>query len=107
MGMIGSHNLDRGDILLLFQQLTEIDVSGAASELFFAAVLSVIRFDYFFADVASARHVVGAFSPGRILEQIPDFIPNVILTPLEVIDAILLNIAYGDNLNLRPGEDGA
>ena len=104
VGVIWRHHFHRRHILFLFQQLAEVHIGGAALELLLIALPGVVGLDELLADIAAAGHVVGAFSPGRILEQFPDLISDIMLAPLEVIDAILLYVAHRDDLDLGPGK---
>jgi hypothetical protein len=107
VGVIGRHHLDGGHVLLFIQQLAEVGVSRAALVRRPAALLGVIGLDDLLADVAAAGHVIGALAPGGVADQPPDHVADLVLAPLEVMRAVLLDVAHGDDLHVGAGEDAA
>ena len=105
--LIWRHHFYRGHVLLLFQQLAEVHVGRTSLVLFPAALLRVVGFHDLLADIAAAGHVVRAFSPGRVADQSPDCVPDVVLAPFQVVDPILLDVTHGDDLDVRAGENSA
>ena len=71
------------------------------------ALLRVVGFHDLLADVAAARHVVRAVSPCRVADEPPDPVPDLVLAPLQVMGPVLLDVAHGDNVHVRAGEDPA
>ena len=107
VGVVRRHHLDRGHVLLLVQQLAEVGVGGAPLVVVLAPLLRVVGLDDLLADVAAAGHVVEAFSPGRVADEPPDPVPDLVLAPFQVMGPVLLDVADGDDLHVRAGEDAA
>ena len=72
-----------------------------------AALLGVVGFHDFLADIATAGHVVEALSPGWVVQEPAKSVANLVLAPFEVMDAVFLDVADGDDLDIRAGEDSA
>ena len=107
VSMVGRHHLDGGHVRFLLEQLPKIRIGRAALEVLLAALLGVVGFHDLLAHIAAARRVVEAFAPGRLLDQPPDGVADFPIAPFQVIDAVLLDVAHGHDLDLRPGQDAA
>src|SRR4029453_2931483 len=73
-------------------------------ELIRAALFRIVGVDDLLADVAAAGDVVGSLAPGRVLEEPPDSVADLVPAPLEVMNAVFLAVADGDHLVTRAGE---
>src|SRR5262249_17604811 len=73
----------------------------------FAALVRVIRFDDFLADVAPAGHVREALAPVRFSDQPPYGVLDVIFAPFQVVDPVLLDVAHGNDLHVGARENSA
>jgi hypothetical protein len=65
-------------------------------------VLRVVGVHHLLPDLAPAGTAGRAFSPGGIVENLPDPIPNVVLAPLDVVVTAAVRIAHCHDLDLGP-----
>src|ERR1051326_2991513 len=99
--MVGRHDLDRVQVLLLFQQLPEIGISGDAAEIVGGALLGIVAVDDVFAALASAGDgALGSGPPLGLADRAAKRRQQPVLIPVSVAGWMPVGIADADDLNL-------
>ncbi len=104
--MIGRHDLDGVQILHLLQEFAKIGKSGTRFEPFRSPLAGVVGIHDFAAHFAPSG-TAAVFSPSWLAQVRPDRVSDVVLSPLHVVVAVGIGVAYRDDLDLRIGEQGA
>ena len=100
--VVGGHDVDGVEVLLLRQHLAEVGVGVAAP----AGGRGVVPVDQLAAHLAPAGTGLGALGPAGIGQELADLVPQLEAGPLDVVLALAIGVADRGDPQVRPLQRG-
>src|SRR5258708_9377512 len=105
MKMVRRHDLDRVEILFLFEHLPKIGVGSAALEFVGRPVVGIVRFYDVLSYIPAARNdALRARLPIRLADGPANRVEDAVLRPVAIADRFLAGIANRNDLDIVHGE---
>ena len=104
MQVVGRHDLDAVEILLLLQKLPEIRVAGDAPEVLRCPLLRVVGFDDLLRHVPTGADAGDSASPIGVFQDLAHAVADPGLVPIDVVRAVLDGITYRRDLYVRSSD---